>query len=188
LHTLWFTLLKHGRAPTSWTKIDIQALEFVRLSMRNEFVHFHLCDSDWKTEQLAIQHYPQWTHRPREPGNTIQSTIKQENVREMSLAATMNSKRPQSLTISPSTRHPKKKKDDNVEMATGSTALILNSLAKQASMKSRHVQRHEVDMCDDSNEASDALPNIAPRVVKVTFKLALFHYLTYTTTGRLSIH
>ncbi|KAG2140273.1 uncharacterized protein EDB93DRAFT_1252912 [Suillus bovinus] len=33
LHTLWFTLLKHGRAPTSWTKIDIQALEFVCLSM-----------------------------------------------------------------------------------------------------------------------------------------------------------
>ncbi|KAG1846979.1 hypothetical protein DFJ58DRAFT_843299 [Suillus subalutaceus] len=167
MHTLWFTLLKHGRAPTSWTKIDIQALEFVRLSMRNEFVHFRLCDSDWKTDQLAIRHYPQWTHRPREPGNAIQSTIKQENVREMSLAATTNSKRPQSLTISPSTRRPKKKKDDHVETATGSTALVLNSLANQASMKSRHVLRHEVDMFDTSNEASDALPNIANRVVKI---------------------
>lgn len=44
LHTLWFTLLKHRRAPISWTKIDILALEFVRLLMRNEFIHFRLYD------------------------------------------------------------------------------------------------------------------------------------------------
>ncbi|KAG1761071.1 hypothetical protein EDD22DRAFT_986932 [Suillus occidentalis] len=54
LHTLWFTLLGFGHAPTSWTKIDILALKFVWLSMQKTFVHFRLCNSDWKTDQFAI--------------------------------------------------------------------------------------------------------------------------------------
>ncbi|KAG2070872.1 hypothetical protein BDR04DRAFT_1154889 [Suillus decipiens] len=84
----------------------------------------------------------------------------------MSLTAPTNPKRPQSLTVSPSTRHPKKKKEDHAKIVTGSTTLI-GTLAKQASIKSRHVLRHEVDPRDNSNEASDALLNIAKRTVKI---------------------
>ncbi|KAG1864371.1 hypothetical protein F4604DRAFT_1928815 [Suillus subluteus] len=116
LHTLWFTLLGFGCAPTSWTKIDILALEFVRLSMQKAFVHFRLCDSDWKTDQFAIRHYPQWMHRPKELGDTgtQEKVIKQESSHEMLVhTVSAKSKRLQSITISPSTRHPKKKKEDH---------------------------------------------------------------------------
>lgn len=98
----------------------------------------------------------------------------------MSLTAPTNPKRPQSLTVSPSTRHPKKKKEDHAKIVTGSTTLI-GTLAKQASIKSRHVLRHEVDPRDNSNEASDALLNIAKRTVKVTFESAFCYYLAHAT-------
>ncbi|KAG1822073.1 uncharacterized protein BJ212DRAFT_1477902 [Suillus subaureus] len=114
LHTLWFTLLRFGHAPTSWTKINILALEFVRLLMQKAFVHFYLCNSDWKTNQFAIRHYPQWIHRPKELGNTgtQEKVIKQESSHKMLVhTASAKSKQLQSITISPSTTHPKKKED-----------------------------------------------------------------------------
>ncbi|KAG2119708.1 uncharacterized protein F5147DRAFT_767179 [Suillus discolor] len=66
LHILWFILLRFGCAPTSWTKIDILALEFVQL--------------------------------------------------------------PQSITISPFIRHPKKKKEDHVKVVQPIT--VVNAIAK----------------------------------------------------------
>lgn len=114
--------------------------------------------------------------------------IKQESFHEPLLStAPAKPKRPQSLTISPSTRHPKKKKDDNLPnveatASVGSTVLI-NALARQASLKYRRVAQGGVDLHDDSDSAqlSDA-PAQNKQAVKVT-SAALFMMLTILTNN-----
>ncbi|KAG1744033.1 uncharacterized protein EDB91DRAFT_1246918 [Suillus paluster] len=137
LHTLCFTSLRFGCAPTSWTKIDIMALEFVRLSMRKAFIHFHLCDSDWKMDQFAIRHYLQWTHRPKEQGDPVmqeKTIIKRESTDEMLRAASAKPKWPQSITVSPSIRHQKKKKEDHtIKIVTPVT--VVNTIERAARAK-----------------------------------------------------
>lgn len=116
LHALWRTLNSFGLLPYTWMSADVRALEFIRLSMRHCFVHFQLCDSYWKVDYFASHHYPQWTGRPKDS----KSTIKKENVKpepvertsESILAPKSMTKRPQSLTIAPSSRIIKKKKKD----------------------------------------------------------------------------
>lgn len=199
LHTLWFMLLKHQHAPISWMKIDILALEFVHLSIRNEFIHFWLCNSDWKTDQLAIQHYLQWTHRPREPGDVSKSMVKQEKSHETSLsAAPAKPKCPQSLTVLPSTWHSKKKKDNSLTIKTvtasvGSTVLI-NALAKQASMKYKCVPLSQCgdDLLDDSDGAqlSDAptRTNEAAKIMSATLCYDVNYTKCILFAVRLLIH
>ncbi|KAG0692630.1 hypothetical protein DFH29DRAFT_1044829 [Suillus ampliporus] len=103
----------------------------------------YLVDEDGIVASEAVQQKMRdrlHTLWPREQGDAGKRMIKQESFHEPSLStAPAKPKRPQSLTISPSTRHPKKKKDDNLPnveatASVGSTALI-NALARQASLK-----------------------------------------------------
>lgn len=57
---LCFTLLKYGRAPVSWMKINVIATKFFYHSMRTAFSELHLCSNGWKATSLAVEYYSQW--------------------------------------------------------------------------------------------------------------------------------
>ncbi|KAG1758696.1 hypothetical protein EDD22DRAFT_1052389 [Suillus occidentalis] len=141
----------------------------------------YLVDEDGIVASEAVQQKMRdrlHTLWPREQGDAGKRMIKQENFHEPSLStAPAKPKRPQSLTISPSTRHPKKKKDDNLPnveatASVGSTVLI-NALARQASLKYGRVAQGGVDLHDDSDgtQLSDA-PAQTKQAVKIVNPLS----------------
>lgn len=122
LHAAWRTLLDQGLAPTTWMAADIRALEFIRFTMRQSFIHFRLCDGYWKIDTFASRHYPQWTSRPKEDHHRVKVkrekvdavNVKVEQVTQDSISAALpsgTSKRPQSIAISPQVRISKKMKE-----------------------------------------------------------------------------
>ncbi|KAG0691927.1 hypothetical protein DFH29DRAFT_1009795 [Suillus ampliporus] len=104
---LWHTLRRYNHAPVTWMKIDSLAAEYFRCSMHTKFIELRLCHRDWKTDLLAIRHYPQWSDRPRTDDMII---IKQEAPdcrvkQEFQLSST---KCPASLTLLKPARADKK--------------------------------------------------------------------------------
>jgi hypothetical protein len=57
---IWTTFRNISRAPLTWGKADAEVAHIYRHEMRTKFPEFALCESDWKADHLATEHYPSW--------------------------------------------------------------------------------------------------------------------------------
>lgn len=138
LHAAWRTLLNNGLAHITWMSADIRALEFVRLTMRQAFVHFRLCDGHWKIYTFSSRHYPQRTSRPKDDNRAgvvkrekFDEDVKLEPAVRDSMSTASSSKRPQSVAISPQSRTSKRKKDAHRISSLSLSTTVASSTAVQ---------------------------------------------------------
>jgi hypothetical protein len=105
--SIWVHLATVGKAPKTWLKADIHTADHYKREMRRHFPELRLCESDWKADQIAIEHYPSWH------SNYMKSmAVKQEEPGLTDITSPTLSKRP-SRAVNHSTK--RKKLDQNVD-------------------------------------------------------------------------
>jgi hypothetical protein len=57
---IWTIFRNMQRAPLSWGKADAEVAHIYHHEMCMKFPEFMLCESDWKADHLATEHYPSW--------------------------------------------------------------------------------------------------------------------------------
>jgi hypothetical protein len=69
--SIWAHLASIGKAPKTWTKIDIMSGQQYRQEMHRQFPELRLCELDWKADMIAIEYYPSWHNNHLKDGGTV---------------------------------------------------------------------------------------------------------------------
>ena len=57
-HSVWVKFAEMGMAPVSWGKANLMLANEYKSEMHCQLPEFHLCENDWKVQQLVMTDYP----------------------------------------------------------------------------------------------------------------------------------
>jgi hypothetical protein len=89
---IWTSFQAVGCAPPTWGKANVEVTSAFHREMRTKFPEFAYCENDWKTDQLATEHYPSWYSNhikgieiKEDPDPTLQVGSKQSTPTELAV-------------------------------------------------------------------------------------------------------